>query len=561
MPTLAQSLHNYDLGHFRIIAEHWGIELTAPDTRSALPALTSTLLNVEMIAEIMEALPSEAQNAINALVENDGKLPWLQFTRNFGTVRSMGAGRRDRERPDREPASPTEALWYRALIARAFFDTASGAQEFAYIPDDLLPLIPAQSQKETQIGIEDGKMLLGRPATPGERAHPILVEDRLLDHVCTLLASHRLQIDPTSQFPAPAAPLLPFTTTLLGTTNLLASTGFPDLENARDHLEASRSEALAQLAQAWLHSEEHNDLHHVPHLQPEGEWSNDPLGTRRFVMTLLKVIPAHTWWSFSAFLADLRRDFPDFQRPASDYDSWFIRDTRNDAFLRGFEHWDDVDGALIRYLITGPLHWLGIIDLAIPEEEAVPDGATAFRLSRWAAHLLGGASDHLGSANPPKFSNEDVPIHVRSDGRVSIPFLSPRAARYQLARFCQWEKPTSHEYRYRFTPSSLERAIDQGLKIQHLQTLLARHAQNIPPNIIKALDRWDQRGTEARLQSALILRLSSPELLKTLRSSRAARYLGDPLGPTTVIIKPGTGEKVLEILTEMGHLGEIIDRP
>ena len=77
--------------------------------------------------------------------------------------------------------------------------------------------------------------------------------------------------------------------------------------------------------------------------------------------------------------------------------------------------------------------------------------------------------------------------------------------------------------------------------------------------MVNALSRWEQRGTEARLQSVLILRLGSPELLQTLRGSRAARFLGDPLGPTTVIVKPGAGEKVLEILTEMGYLGEIVD--
>ena len=220
--------------------------------------------------------------------------------------------------------------------------------------------------------------------------------------------------------------------------------------------------------------------------------------------------------------------------------------------MRGFEHWSDVDGALIRYLITGPLHWLGILDLAVHDEDTAPENATAFRISKWAAYLLEAASH-------PKLRSEDASIHVRSDGRVSIPFLTPRASRYQIARFCQWEKPTSHEYRYRLTPGSMTRAIDQGLRIQHLQTLLARHSPNVPPNIVKALSRWDQRGTEVRLQTVLILRLSSPDLLKTLRNSRAARYLGDPLGPTTVIVKPGTGEKVLEILTEMGYLGELIE--
>lgn len=561
MPTLTQSLHSRDLGHLRIIAEHWGIELSAPDTRAALSILSSDILNPELIAEIIETLPLEVQNAITALLENNGKIPWLQFTRTYGDVRPMGPGRRDRERPDRAPASTTEALWYRALIARAFFDTAAGAQEFAYIPDDLFPLIPGRSQKETLTEISVGQPQLGRAATPGERAHSFLANDRLLDHICTLLASRRLQIDPSEQFSNTPTSLLPFANTLLITADLLDSSDFPDREIARTHLEIARSEALAQLAEAWLYSETHNDFHLVPHLVPEGEWRNDPLHTRRFLFGLLQALPLDTWWSISAFLADLRRDFPDFQRPASDYDSWFIRDTRSDVFLRGFEHWDDVDGALIRYLITGPLHWLGILDLAVRDEDTIPEDAAAFRISKWAPHLLGWDAASLGLASPLKFPIEDGIIHVRSDGRVGIPFLTPRAARYQITRFCQWEAPTSHEYRYRLTPTSLDRAIDQGLKIQHLQTLLARHAPNVPPNIVKALGRWDQRGTEVRLQSVLILRLGSPELLRSLRNSRAARYLEEPLGPTTVLVKPGAGEKVLEALTEMGHLGELIEHP
>jgi len=558
MPTFSQSLHTYDLGHLHIIAEHWGLELKAPDARIALADLTANLLNEDLVIEIVSALSHEGQAALDVLRKNEGQMPWPQFTRRFGEVRAVGPGRRDRERPDRHPVSTSEELWYRALIGRAFFDTPSGPQEFVYIPDDLFPLIPAAPEKEAQAEISEDPSLLGRAATPEERAHPISANDRLLDHVCTLLASHRLQIDPTAQFPASenpdySTPLLTFATTLLSTADLLDPTGFPDLENARTHLELSRGEALWQLAQSWLLSVKHNDLHHVPNLQAEGEWRNDPIGTRKFLVGLLQSIPLNTWWSISAFLADLHRDFPDFQRPASDYDSWIIRDTRSNQYLRGFEHWDDVDGALIRYLLTGPLHWLGILDIAVPEEETPTQDATAFRLSKWATALW-------DSANPPKLQREDAPIHVRSDGRVSIPFLTLRAARYQIARFCQWEPPTSHEYRYRFTPSSLEHAINQGLKIQHLQTLLARHTQNVPPNIVKALDRWDRRGTEARLQSAMILRLSSPEVLKALRNSRAARYLGEPLGPTTVIVKPGASEKILEVLTEMGHLGEIIEQ-
>jgi hypothetical protein len=549
MPTLAQSLLHHDLGHLRILAEHWGFELAAPDVRSGLPELSAKILAAGLVAEIHAALPAEARAALQALQRNQGRFPWAQFTRQFGKVREIGPGRRDRERPDRSPISPAEILWYRGLIARAFFDSPAGSQEFAYIPDDLLPLLPADPGRQAQTGTAAGQPIPGRAATPGERAQPLPANDRLLDHVCTLLAAHRLGSDPGGYLPAE---IQPFAQSLLSSAGLLAAPGLPDPEAVRTHLEAPRGESLRQLAQAWLHSPSHNDLLHIPDLQAEGEWQNDPLAARQFIIKHVIALPPNTWWSLSAFVADIRRDHPDFQRPAGDYDSWFLRDVRSGEFLRGYEHWEAVDGALIRYLICGPLHWLGVLDLATPAEDIVSAGASAFRLARGAAGLI-------GSAAPPEFPKENAALHVRSDGRISLGLLTPRVVRYQIARFCHWEEATPHEYRYRLTPWGLERALRQGLQIKHLQTLLARHARQVPPNIVQALSRWEGRGTEARFETVLVLRMGTPELLQSLRASRAARFLGDPLGPAAVIVKPGAAEKVLEILTEMGYLGEILE--
>ena len=129
-------------------------------------------------------------------------------------------------------------------------------------------------------------------------------------------------------------------------------------------------------------------------------------------------------------------------------------------------------------------------------------------------------------------------------------------ARYQLARFSEWESEHEDAYLYRLTPASLERARDQGLRVIHLLTLLRRYALNVPPSLVKALERWQEVGSEARFERVVILRLKTPEMLQMLRASRAARFLGEPLGPTTVIVKPGAREKVLGILAEMGYLGE-----
>ena len=53
-----------------------------------------------------------------------------------------------------------------------------------------------------------------------------------------------------------------------------------------------------------------------------------------------------------------------------------------------------------------------------------------------------------------------------------------------------------------------------------------------------------------------VLRVSRPEILEQLRKSKAARYLGEPLGPTSVILKGGAAQKVAEAMTELGLLIE-----
>ncbi|HNB51158.1 MAG TPA: helicase-associated domain-containing protein, partial [Anaerolineales bacterium] len=335
---------------------------------------------------------------------------------------------------------------------------------------------------------------------------------------------------------------------LLTLHRLLSPDGTPLPEPTRAFLESPRGDALTQLTQTWLTSPDFDELRQLPGLQAEGDWKNDPLRTRRVILRFLQKIPPRTWWSLNAFIAAIKQQHPDFQRPTGEYDSWYLKDTATGEFVRGFEHWDDVDGALIRFMLTGPMHALGLMDLAAPDKDSPP---TAFRWSGWANALM--------AATPPKLGDESGRVFVRSDGRVMVPRTAPRAIRYQIARFCQWNEPKGEEFRYRLTPSSLARSREQGLRVGHLITLLAKHSDGIPPNVTKALKDWEAQGAEARVAQVSILRVSAPEILQALRESKAKRFLGDILGPTNVIVKPGAEEKVLAALVEMGYLGEMVE--
>ena len=106
-------------------------------------------------------------------------------------------------------------------------------------------------------------------------------------------------------------------------------------------------------------------------------------------------------------------------------------------------------------------------------------------------------------------------------------------------------------------PTARPRAGKQGLRASHLLALLRKHAPLTPPVLAKALERWEEHGSQARLERMVVLRVNSPEILQALKASRAARFLGDPLGPAAIAVRAGAWEKVLETLAELGYLGEV----
>ena len=544
MPDLIVSLQKHDLGHLRIVAELWGLELDSNETESAAKELSTSLLDPGLLAEILEILPPEAKSALTALTENAGRMSWVEFKRRYGDIREMGPGRRDREKPHRDPASTAEILFYRAFLARAFFDTPNGPQEFAYIPDDLHELIHhgehgehRKNTKEVSVSSVNSVVNaepLGRLALPREKAHTYPANDRILDNSTTLLAALRMgrefsetesRYELEKQFLTAAG---------------ILKNDMPQPEDTKAFLEAPRAKALQTLMDAWLKSDTFNELHMLPGLSFEGDWKNDSRAAREFLLKLLDAIPKDKWWSLSAFVQDIKEKYPDFQRPAGDYDSWFIKRQADGEYLRGFENWDYVDGNLVRFFISSILSALGKADIAYLGEM---EPASAFRVR---------------SNLPISVEPENAKLSISSKGIISIPRMFSRAARYQIARFCDWEEHKwEDEFRYRVTPASLQNAQKQGLNVEQLLSLLAKHSgDKIPPAMVKALKRWDANGTEARVQTQVVLRVSRPEVLEELRKSRAGRFLGEMLGSTTVIVKAGAQSKVLEVLAEIGLLAE-----
>ncbi|MEM5775497.1 MAG: helicase-associated domain-containing protein, partial [Anaerolineaceae bacterium] len=261
-------------------------------------------------------------------------------------------------------------------------------------------------------------------------------------------------------------------------------------------------------------------------------------------LDLISGLEEGVWWSLEAFVAALKEHHPDFQRPAGDYDSWFIQEKSSGDYLRGRGSWDKVDGALARYIIVGPMHWLGLVDLARETEKSKP---AAFRLSEWAKNLWHGSP-------PDGLPAEDAHLFINMDGRMRVPPLVPRPVRYQAARFGEWESRKAGQYVYRVTDQSLSRAAEQGLRANHLLGILKKHASGgIPPAFQQTLQRWEKVGLQTRLITATVLQVDQPEILVELMKTSAKRFLGKTLNPTTVEVLQGGEEAVRSALLQMGY--------
>jgi hypothetical protein len=314
----------------------------------------------------------------------------------------------------------------------------------------------------------------------------------------------------------------------------------------REWLQADPSHQMLTLQKAWRDDSDWNDLWHVPSLRPERTgWRNDPLATRACFLEHVARCPPGDWIDLESFIAAIKRSDPDFQRPPDAYNSWYIRDAASGEYLMGYEHWDRVEGALINYLIDGPLHWLGVTALGFEGREEVP---IAFRLTPAGAFFLG-LSDQAPKAPelPPVAVDADLTVRALAGGNLYD--------RFQLARIAEWQA-SGEVFVYRITRASLSRALSQGIRVDQVVAFLRRVTNDrLPPKAIETLRRWAGRYGEVRLTRTVVLETKTAAIMRDLRTHPAiGPLLGEPLSPTRALVPERNWRQILVHLQEAGYL-------
>lgn len=559
MPDLRQSLLNTSLVRLRAISRFWEIPLTESRQREVALALTDAMADPAAAATAEAKLDDEERQALQALLTSDGHMPRKVFVREWGEIRSMGPGRMEREKPWEKPVSPADGLWYHGFIFERFKQGPDGAYDAVFVPPELARHLSAPDAAGPQITLE--------PADPP--AEVVAMEDQLLDDACTMLAyvqNERPRLRPDAPWTgrhkqrvlnrlrAQDQARLAFLSHLLSCMGWVTAGEKNHLrlvpETVTAWLQDDTFQQRRAVAETWRDDSTWNDLFHVPGLQPEetGAWRNDPVLARKAVLRHLRACAPDTWYAFDIFVAGIKQVDPDFQRPAGDYESWYIRDRETGLYVSGFESWDAVEGRLIRYLLTRPLAWLGLVELGKAGSEEPPH---AFRLSPEGAAFL-------ELADPPAPS---PPPRARLGPGFEISMPAPRRyERFQLARVARWVE-TGDRFIYRLTPTSLERAQQQGIAIPRVLEFLQEITEApLPRPVEEALSRWNVRGAEVHLKREVLLRVSEEELMdRIVASPRLIRLIEERVGPTAAIVRRQDWLQLVARLGEMGLLPEVME--
>jgi hypothetical protein len=320
----------------------------------------------------------------------------------------------------------------------------------------------------------------------------------------------------------------------------------PAPEPVGKFLETTRQEARTKFLLSWKNSTNWNDLNTVPGLYSSTEdWPNDPLLSRQSMLDLLQPLEVGKWWQIDDFIQSVKETQPGFQRPGGDFSSWYLQDSDKN-FLTDFEHWDSVEGAYLRHMITGPLHWLGILDLGQDQNKVE---VHAFRKTKaWA---------NVNSKPAPEGASElDEKVSIRADGLIIAPIGAAREERYQIARFSSWEKMDGVNYEYRLTPEALDNSLSQGLKPDHVRTILKRSSQApLPPSIDAALKRWSDFGIEAKFERLLVVRVKDKELIERLHTNKTtARFIEERIGSEIVVVRKANWIRLRDAAARLGIL-------
>ncbi|UCC64953.1 MAG: helicase-associated domain-containing protein [Anaerolineae bacterium] len=224
---------------------------------------------------------------------------------------------------------------------------------------------------------------------------------------------------------------------------------------------------------------------------------------------------------------------PDYDTPYSAYRNplgWQFSPVKDEA-----EGWEIVETQFIRNIITGPLHWLGVVDIGYAgqvEEDGAALQPFDYQVTEIGARLLG-----LGDA--PDLPTTKGQVVVQPNFQI---FALDPISDHVLATLDQFAERVSAEraIEYKLTRQSVYAGQQRGWTTKRIVEYLEGVSDvPLPQNVARTLEEWEalHRRIVIHRRSALA-QTATPEMMDALLANPVlAAHLGRHLLPTVALLK------------------------
>lgn len=298
---------------------------------------------------------------------------------------------------------------------------------------------------------------------------------------------------------------------------------------------------------------------------------------RRFVVRLLGLLPTDVWLSVESLQATVWKLWPDFLYGRERYAQeqiWWLEAGGSRLDSERFADWRRGPGAIVEALVAGPLHWLGLADLAGSAEHP-----TAFRLR---------PEVRLPRTGPPPAGSGVARIEIGPNLTVRVPTGYDDAVIHDLLTMAgALVEVSPRGFLYRLTIEGVRAAFEAGQTAEsllaHLQERLDRMPEasrahggpgglpaidempvssptpeHVPPAIVSlaaTLRRWWQSYGRSRLYEGLtVLELGDDYVLPELLVATGLRqHLVYQFSPRLVAVDPDGADALIAELRRRGY--------
>lgn len=526
-----------------VIARMW---LLSPDLGASPDLLADAMLDAAAVRSALDGLPPPARAALVRLQAHGGSLPAPVIEREFGSIRAAESYANPRAYllALSAPPSPAERLFLLGMIQ----PVRSGHERRYAIPPDLLALLPPVAPAPASIQLAPALAPPDMRARSPQDAEGDLLALLLLgyDGALEVGAGGSLRAASLRQLAqrlgeGEPAPYHTFLQAIAEQSGLLRPSGglLRPTRAALAWLRRPAAERARAMLDAWAESG-FDELASMCGMSFERTYGRDLQRAHRALVRIFAQLPDDQWVSLSAVVAAIRDVEPDYARPTGRYESWGIR-SHDGSPLDGFAHWDAVEGAQIASVIAGPLHWLGLADLA----PRTGDPAL-LRLTPMGAALLRQA--------PPPAEPPAAPLVVQSNFEALVPPYASLYARFQIGRIARQTAggamPVFHLDRH-----ALLAALDRGIAFDDIeQFLLEASERRVPQNVLASMREWARQHGQVSLRRVVLVESSDAVVMQQIRHDRRLRFpAAQRLSDTAYAIREGDAPALAERMRKAGY--------